>query len=519
MTAILWLFVWMIAPQSVVDSIEGIVVRAGTDQPLVDETVGLWPTNRTIKTDEAGRFAFRGVPAGEYALIVVHDGIKLRVPVTLSAAQRYQNVTLQVNPAPSIAGTVFAPSGERVAAARVQAFRTMYSVNGPQVRSVMSVATDDLGDFRLFWLRPGEYYVSAGISDRDQKIGTSGLRLTPNMSKPDDGFPTMYFGGSYSQYTSQKVRVDPDRDTTGVQIFFKEGPRFNIRARLVSSEPSNCARVAIVPEGGIVNTDADFVSEVCNSFTIGGFSPGTYFILAKNDVFASDVIQVSVGDRDPDEAIVPLVKSVDIAGRVLRQGGTSPTSRTRLTLSRSSRDVSQEIEAAIAGDGTFTVPGVGPGNYSVYITPLPDNSYISSIRYKGVDGMSAIRIDTSPPGRLDIQLTTSNVTAEGMVVDRSTRPVPGAQVVLVPRGFRSRADRFRVTTTDAGGNFRVSGIPPIDYVVLAFEDIESDAYFAFSYDPTLFNRYIGQGKILDVGGNPQMRLIAIPASETAGGLR
>jgi Carboxypeptidase regulatory-like domain len=517
MTAALWFFLWLIGPQSVANSIQGVAVRAGTDQPLVGETVGLWPTNRTAKTDEAGRFLFRDVSAGDYVLTVLHDGIKLRVPITLTAAQRFENVTLEVKSAPAISGSVFDPNGERVAAARVQAFRTVYSVNGPRVQSVMSVATDDLGEFRLFWLRAGEYYVSASLNDRDQKIATSGLRLSPNLSSPDEGFPTLYFGQSYSQYTSQKVRLTPETDATGVQIFFKEGPRFNINARLVSSEPSVCARVALVPEGGLFSPD-DFASYVCNSFRIRGVSPGTYFILATNDLFASDVTRVSVIDRDPDDVVVTLVRSVDIPGRVSRDIGTAGLSGVNVTLSRNSREVSQEIKAPVAADGTFTIPSVGPGNYGVSITPLPDKSYIRSIPYRATDGLGGIRVD-STAGRLDIQLSTSNATAEGIVVDRSARPVPGAEVVLVPRAFRARPDRYKATTADAGGNFRVTGIPPGDYVAFAFEELEPQAYYAFSYDPGLFTRYVGQGKTLDPGGNPQMRLIAIPASETAGGFR
>jgi hypothetical protein len=422
-----------------------------------------------------------------------------------------------VKQAPAITGTVFDPNGERVAAARVQAFRTVYSVRGPQMQSVMSVPTDDLGEFRLFRLRPGQYYVSASLSDRDQRIVTSGLRLSPNLSKPDDGFPAVYFGGGYSPYTSQSVRLAPDTDAAGVQIFLKEGPRFAISGKLVSSEPSICARVALVAEGGLISRDTDFVEEACDSFRIEGLSPGIYFLLAMNDQFASEIMQIRIVDRDAQNVDVPLARVVAIGGRV-SHGSAGSLSGARVVLSRSLQQLSQIIDSPIADDGTFSVR-IGPGNYDVFVSPLPDASFIDSIRYQGSNGLIApIRVGFGALGRLDIQLAVSNVRAEGVVVDGSARPVPGAEVVLVPRANRNRPDRYLATTADAGGNFRVGGIPPGDYVVFAFEDIEPEAYYAFSYNPSLFTSYAGKGQILK-SGDSQMRLVAIPASETAGGLR
>jgi hypothetical protein len=219
MTTAVWLLLWLLTPQGVTTSntISGTVVRALTDQPLVNEQVGLWPTSRTVRTDQFGKFIFRGVDPGEYALVVVHDRIRVRVPVVITATTRAENITLEVKPAPAITGTVFDPFGERAAAVRVQAYRRIYRPSGPRLRAVMSVMTDDLGEYRLFRLQPGEYYVSASLSEREQRLGASGMRLTPNLSKPDDGFPTLYFGDSYNAYQSQRSSLG-QIDNSGTNI-------------------------------------------------------------------------------------------------------------------------------------------------------------------------------------------------------------------------------------------------------------------------------------------------------------
>jgi hypothetical protein len=434
-----------------------------------------------------------------------------------------------VKPATAITGTVFDPNGERLAGTHVQAFRRVYSTQGARVRSVMSVITDDLGDFRLFWLRHGEYYVSAAYSDREQRAVLKGLRLAPNLSKPDDGFPTIYLGGDEMLTHAQRVILKPTDDSAGNQIFLRDGPRHSMDVTLVPE--GVCARVAIVPEGGVVGP-TDFNNTVCGTARLRGLSAGTYAILATNDVLSSGIVLATTTGATA-RVQVPMQPAVSLSGRISGDassaqvltvfgprpfGGTAPTLNVRLT--RNSPYISQEIEMPVGSDGTFTVPSVGPGSYDVSVYPLPENSYVRSITYGGQNALSN-PLEVRPGiNRLDIQLGSSSVVAQGAVVDRAGRPVPGAQVVLVPRTNRTRADRYLATTSDVVGNFRISGVPPADYVLLAFEDIEPQAYFVFAYDSSAFNKYVASAPSFNAANESnQQRVVAIPAEETAGGIR
>ena len=543
MTAAFWVLLWLFSPQQNTSAmIQGQVVRAGTTQPLSGEMVGLWPTTRTVLADGGGNFNFRGVAPGQYMLTVVRDGIKTQVPVSLTGNQPTPNLLLEVKPAPAITGTVFFPSGERAAAVRVQAFGTVYTPLGTRPRSVMSVASDDLGDFRLFWLRHGEYRISASYSERDQRVALPGLRITPNLSKPDEGLPTLYYSNEYALSQSQKVRLSRDTDTMGMQLFLRDGPRHTISLTLVPE--GACARVAVVAEGAVVS-NTDFVNNVCGSAKLTGLSQGTYFILAANDALASEVVRVTTVNVDT-EAKVVLQPAISIFGRVTsnipapgrggprgglgntgfpgagRGGPPGSAAETKVRLSRYLPEISQDFEAPLAADGTFTIPGLGPGSYDVSVQGVPNNVYVRSITYGRFDSLfTPIEINNgTPAGQLNIDLAQSNATAAGTVVDRLGRPVPGAEVVLVPKGNRRRADRYRSATADAGGNFRITGIPNgMDYSVLAFEDIEPQSYFVFAYDDAAYNRYTLAAPTLPAqANNLEFRLVATPADETAGGI-
>jgi hypothetical protein len=329
-----------------------------------------------------------------------------------------------------------------------------------------------------------------------------------------------------------------------VQLFLRDGPRYTINLTLVPE--GTCARVALVAEGAIVN-NTDFVNNVCGSSKFTGLSQGTYFILAANDVLASEVARVTTVNVET-EAKVVLQPSVSIYGRVtgstpgivgrggprgglnipvpLPGGRGAPpgsSSDLRVRLTRNLPEISQDFESIVAADGTFVIPGLGPGSYDVSVLRAPDNVFIRSITYGPFESLfTPIEINSATPVRqLNIDLAQSNATAAGVVVDRVGQPVPGAEVVLVPKGSRRRADRYRSVTADAGGNFRITGVPlGMEYAVLAFEDIDPQAYFVFSYDDAAFNRYTLAAPILpSTISNLELRLVAIPAEQTAGGIR
>jgi hypothetical protein len=63
-------------------------------------------------------------------------------------------------PGAAISGQIRDTSGRPVAGAVVDAFRITYSNGLPVLQSMISMPTDDKGDYRLVWLPPGEYMLS-----------------------------------------------------------------------------------------------------------------------------------------------------------------------------------------------------------------------------------------------------------------------------------------------------------------------------------------------------------------------
>src|SRR4030095_13819928 len=115
--------------------------------------------------------------------------------------------------APVITGRVFDPHGEPLAAALVRAYLRQYTPYGTQLKIVKKGMTNDLGEFRLFGLNFGAYFVSAGYGDRERAAAVGKAQLSPNVSKADDGYATTFFDGADDISRALAVHLAPGFDT------------------------------------------------------------------------------------------------------------------------------------------------------------------------------------------------------------------------------------------------------------------------------------------------------------------
>src|SRR5262245_10364556 len=157
-------------------SIEGSIVKFGTTDPIPRARVLLRPSNnqnaQAITADDGGRFAFRDLAPGQYRISVTRDGYVASeygqrsptgsgVPITLSAQQQFKDARIALTPAGTISGRVLNRYGEPAGNANVQALRYTYQDGKRILTPVQTIRTNDLGEYRLFWMTPGQYIVSA----------------------------------------------------------------------------------------------------------------------------------------------------------------------------------------------------------------------------------------------------------------------------------------------------------------------------------------------------------------------
>jgi len=134
---------------------------------------------------------------------------------------------------------------------------------------------------------------------------------------------------------------------------------------------------------------------------------------------------------------------------------------------------------------------------------------VKSVGYAGRDSTgSLLEVGPSPAGKLVIVVSAAGALVEGQVVDEEGRPFPDAFVALVP-GSGDHA-RFKTTATDREGRFRMTGIAPGDYELLAWEEIDEGA----EMDAEFVRQFAKQAHTLALAENArqsvQLRVIPPP---------
>ena len=318
-------------------ALEGTVVRLGAGTPLRGADVTLQSveasTVLSAVTDAAGRFVLTGIAPGAHRLSVDRQGyVSVEygqrapdtpgTPLVLAAGETRDDVVVAMTPTGAITGRIQDAFGEPAVNARVQALRFGYR-DGQRVLfgAGATALTNDLGEYRLFWLEPGEYAVSVtpssparagvfAIPDGVVTFGSTGIRVRvqsrvsrgavppppappPPPPPPGEraapfGFPgvvPLYYPGTTDPGSAALIELGPGIDYPGVDMRLVETPTVTVRGRVVAGAGVDVRNAAVRlarretvgvgnPSFGMASVDDDGV------FEIVGVVPGSYDLTA-----------------------------------------------------------------------------------------------------------------------------------------------------------------------------------------------------------------------------------------------
>jgi hypothetical protein len=562
--------------------VEGLVIQSGSAQPVSGARVQLFralPTRPpgaaplagqggpppdlddlkpySAVTAQDGRFSFDNVKPGEYRLIAVRSGgwvpgefgqrsaTGVGISFQVSPGQQMRGVQLVLTPTGSISGRVYDRDGP-AGRLQVQALRPIYRGGQRALTIVQSVQTDGRGEYRLFWLPPGSYYVTAkpfndrgaGQGGGPEAVLTSGIHISEPMrvgtyeqaSSPvvtsrtlpsgevvDETQVTVYFPGTTDVSNAAAIDVRPGASADGIDITITAGAVRTRRLRgvvLANGQAVAAAGVTAIPRtsepsllvpGG--RTDAD------GSFNILGLGPGAYFVFARANSGLTGGLALQIGDTDVDNLVIPVTAGVRLTGRFLidgrsRMGADPDMASLRVTLRRDPDvigmpDTGPAFSPPPAPDGSFELQGVPPGDFRLSVRALPPDAYVRSMRMGSDDALDAgLHISGSPRETLEIVIGANAGQLTGTVVNPRREPLSNVTVAIVPGAAadRHRTDLYKSATTDSSGRFQFHGLAAGTYAAFAWESVEDGAW----QDPDFIRQYDSQGKsVLIRDGNDE----------------
>jgi hypothetical protein len=519
-------------------------------------------TLRAAVSDSAGRFVIRDVPPGTYTVTAEREGYfggtvnnasnTAATSTAVVTAGGNASVSISMIAGATISGRVVIDGAPQVGA-NVQAFSITYQ-NGYQVlQQAVSRTTDDRGEYRLFFLPPGEYLVAASPRQVGRpSIVTAGAASVPSPSQ----LVRTFYPGTADSASALALRTRGSEEIPGIDIAIRTEKTYKVSGKVVNYVPLNALRDQAIPlgRGGAISTpiitsDVGFAlhdpevpddmggrtigaiqlrpsgNALSADFEVTGVLPGSYDWRASVQEVPADgvlqpstaIIPIEVRGSDVTGLVLEIYQTVPVTGTVTIDGSAPARSPVRVWLQVEGasakrpgyQQIASRVVQADAQTGSFTIPGIQIGRFHLMLgNGLSPDLYIEDVRQSGQSVFDAGFVMTrDTPAPLQVSLRSGAGTVEGTVLDASKKPVGGASIALIPpASSRQNRARYQTATSDATGRFFIRNVIPGDYKIFAWPDVDGGAYF----NARFLSRYEERGRSIHVGQGSTTR-IEIPA--------
>ena len=479
-------------------TVTGRVVAAADGTPLKSSRVALIPEHRARESqvyaaasDSSGRFIIKDVPAGRYQFLATHTGYVDKyyrsngadggAILALQAGEEVKDILFRMTLATVITGRVNDEDGEPMTLVQVIALRRPtedeveeredFSSGSQELLSAGMAQTDDRGQYRIFGLRAGEYYIKA-VDQYEPMLQMGNERVVREALGSQ--YAPVYYPGVTQIGQAETVPLSSGQEAQA-DFVMRRIKTVDISGRVigVDGKPSDAFLYLEELATADYGVDHSIAADAKGEFKMKGVAPGSYVLHAQQRSFGETSYHASqkieVGNDNIDSITLALGRGVSFSGRVQLSGtGTVQFERMFLQLI-SHDDQSARAWTRVKKDGTFHFMDVPDGTFAFLMNGLEENWYLKSVRL-GADDLLAkgLEVERGESGGT-IQLVVSNNAAElGGSVTQDDKPMTGARVRITPDP-ETRFNRFRSRTalTDQSGRFSLMGLAPGQYRVIA----------------------------------------------------
>jgi Carboxypeptidase regulatory-like domain len=510
--------------------IRGRVIAAAGDRPVAKAEVraraAALRVDKPALTDANGRYEITELPAGRYTVSVTKPNyvrasygqqrpLGAGTPIDVAAGQVVAQINFSLQRTAAIAGRIVDELGDAATGVQVSALRQMF-VNGERrlQNAGPSIMTNDLGEYRLFGLMPGQYFVSATL--RSNMYGADGNEQT--------AYAPTFYPGTGNPAEAQRVAVAAGQTISGINLALLPVAPSRISGIVLDSrgQPMGGAYVNVLhrlgtsPMGGAGGAQA----RPDGTFTIGGLPPGEYTLRASlmggQDEFAAADVTIAGGDVSDLQLVV--AKPSIIRGRVVFENGSGrakPPAASAVRVSILHPTVSPM--SAFAGtatpkdDGTFEArTGAGQSLVRVGVFGTGDWRLARVLTADGADVIDA-GLDVPTNGAVEgivIQMTSAHNELTGTVVDAAGGKVRDCVIVVFardPQRWTAGTRFFGLSRPDVERVFHMR-LPAGDYLAAAFDDSDT----AGQYDAPEILQQLREHAIAFTIGETEKKAIELP---------
>jgi protocatechuate 3,4-dioxygenase beta subunit len=293
--------------QAATGRLSGRVTAEGANAPIAGARVIVFPMMRPAMppsgpmaippqamTDQDGRFVFNSVAPGEYRIDVQKTGFASSADpmtrprtYTVAAGQALDNISIVLQKGAVISGKVLDQQGEPVTDAHVMALRRITPPGATTASPRLIPApmqgpqqTNDIGEYRVSGLPPGEYFLAA--SPRSMGFGGPGMASTTGNGGGTPTTTTTYYPGTVDQAGAQPITVAAGAEVSNIVFVLQSVPAYRVSGIVVDENGAPIAHAMVMlmtdPRSGMMFMGPRGNAETGDDgrFSIGDVTPGTY---------------------------------------------------------------------------------------------------------------------------------------------------------------------------------------------------------------------------------------------------
>jgi hypothetical protein len=405
-------------------------------------------------------------------------------PLKLADGQVLENVDVALIEHLWIAGRILDSDGTPFGGAVVSAMRPVYVGDRRELIPAAEIITDDLGEYRLFGLPPGQYYITAA----DPAFLSTGDHQGPLVYAP-----TFYPGG-VSPDGATRITLEPGapRDNIDFQLSIIKPAR--VRGRITSYDNQQLVSGAVVMSPYSTSHSVSFTTTRVDikpdgSYEFSNVPPGQFIIRARGETSSEGVtlfgsFTLSVKGQSASGVDMTLLPGARVQGLVAWEG-TPPRPaavndvRVRAPLTGGSM-FGDALTGNVTDDGAFMIRGAMIGGHLIRVENLPEPWHLKAVYYRGQD-VTDIPLSFSlgdEISSLRVVLTDKSTRLDGTLRSFEGDDFESYRVVAFaanPLYWTPASRHVKLARPDREGRFSIAGLPPaIYYVAVSREVDESD---------------------------------------------
>jgi len=517
--------------------IAGRILAADTGRPVkgarVNVTASELPGGRAVLTDDLGLFRLGELPAGRYALSVSKAGfvqlsygqrrpLQAGTPLELADGQEIKDIEFRLPRGSVIAGHVYDETGDPMAGILVRVLRYQYQQGERRLTPAGTAQTNDLGQYRVWGLMPGDYYVDAqsrinlplggrgggrgGPGGAGAIAGAIGALAGSNVAAlfgPNDesqkAYAPTFFPGVTSVAEAQPIALGLSQQSLDIDFSLQLVPVAQISGQVTNPDGSatSSGNVNLTTEamaagrgnqlgsnyGGRINGDG--------TFSISNVPPGRYILRARGTDaqwprFGS--LPISVAGVDIPDVSVILAQGATIIGTV-----SFPPTQTPLPDLSQVRISSVSIDpglinsqARIEKDNSFKIVAVATGAHLIRPSGQLRGWSLKSVVLDGRD-ITDTPIDVRSGqeiSRVSITFTDAVSEITGTLTTERGVPVPDYTVLAFSTDssyWRAQSRHIATARPDQNGKFRIRNLPAGSYYLATVDPSQPGEWFEPAY--------------------------------------